>query len=106
MTVTQPFNGSSVEGFQVVNEPPYHSGGVSWCHTMAEIEDEGPIAVGRDDALRLREHRAAGRQQRDRIEIALQAQRRLLPQCRAAQPTGTAVSRLMPWTGTSAANAA
>src|SRR3954447_26569106 len=78
--ITPPFNGSSVEGFQVVNQPTYRFGWCFLCHTMPQIENEGPLAVGRNYALRLREHDGRVRQQRHRIEIALQADAGLLPQ--------------------------
>ena len=48
-----PFNGSSGERFQVVNQRPDRLG---WCllgHTVTQIEDERPIAIGGDDPLRL-----------------------------------------------------
>ena len=47
-----PFNGSSVEGFQVVYESCHPFGGSLLGDPMAQVEDERPSPVGRDDALR------------------------------------------------------
>ena len=75
-----PINGLFGDGFQVANECRDLIGRCLLGHTMAKIENKRPIPIGLHNPLRLGQQGALVAEQRHRVEISLQAQRRLLPE--------------------------